>query len=57
MMQLPAAAQGVVQKNEVAFKKDVGAKEITYRRLEKFQAEEVTKLEGQDIWIALRTLD
>jgi isoleucyl-tRNA synthetase len=57
MMQLPAAAQVTVEKNETAFKADVGAKEISYRRAEKFQAEESTKLDGQEIWIALRTLD
>jgi isoleucyl-tRNA synthetase len=57
MMQLPAAAQATVEKNETAFKADVGAKEISYRRAEKFQAEESTKLDGQEIWIALRTLD
>jgi isoleucyl-tRNA synthetase len=57
MMQLPAAAQATVEKNETAFKADVGAKDISDRRAEKFQAEESTKLDGQEIWIALRTLD
>ena len=56
IMQLPAPAQGTVQKNEMAFKKDIGAKEVAYRRSEKFQAEESAKLEGQDIWIALKIL-
>jgi isoleucyl-tRNA synthetase len=57
MMQLSAAAQATIEKNETAFKTDIGAKEISYRRAEKFQAEESTKLDGQEIWIALRTLD
>jgi isoleucyl-tRNA synthetase len=56
MMQLNVAAQGVVEKNETAFKKDIGAQEIAYRRTKKFQAEESAKLEGQDIWIALKIL-
>jgi isoleucyl-tRNA synthetase len=56
MMQLPIAAQEVVQKNEAVFKKDIGAKEVAYRRSEKFQAEESAKLDGQEIWIALKIL-
>jgi isoleucyl-tRNA synthetase len=57
MMQLSQAAQDAVTKNETAFKADIGAKEIVYRRTEKFLAEESAKLDGQDIWIALKILD
>lgn len=57
MIELPAGIKEAILKNETALKTEIGAKEIVYRRTEKFQAEEIGKLEGQDIWIALRTLD
>ena len=33
---------------------DIGATAVEFGRSEKFIAEEVTKLEGQDIWVAIR---
>jgi len=54
MMDLPEDAKGIVSRNEASLKKDIGAKAIEYKRSDKFQAEEVTKFEGREIWIALK---
>jgi hypothetical protein len=57
MMEFPTVIRDTISKNEAALKAEIGAKEIIYRRAEKFQAEETTRLEGQDVWIALKILD
>ena len=35
-------------------KRDVNAKVIEYKRVAHFNAELTTKLEGQDVWLAVR---
>ncbi len=56
MLELSNEASRVVQKNENALKKDVGAKVIEYHRSDKFTAEAATKLEEQEAWIGLRKI-
>ncbi len=56
MLQLPNEIQDAVMKNEKILKSDVGAKTIEYKKSEKFTAEEITKLEGREIWIGLRKI-
>ncbi len=57
MMELPDIARAAVENHEAAFKAEVGAKEVSYRRADKYKAEESTTLDGKPAWIALRTLD
>ncbi len=54
LLDLPPDAKRAVANNEAAFKADIGAKSVEYGRSEKFLAEEVTKLEGQEAWVAIR---
>jgi isoleucyl-tRNA synthetase len=54
MIELPTTVRAAVEHQELAFKRDVGAKTIEYKRLEKFDAEEVAKIEGDEVWIGLR---
>jgi isoleucyl-tRNA synthetase len=54
MMELPVDAKHAVENNEAAFKVDIGATAVEFGRSEKFIAEEVTKLEGQEVWVAIR---
>ncbi len=51
---LPAEIQNAIMKHENALKSDVGAKLIEYKKNEKFEAEEETKLDGQEIWAGIR---
>ena len=54
MMELPEKTMQVIDKNEVSFLRDIGATAVEYGRSDKFIAEEATKLEGQDVWVAIR---
>lgn len=54
MMELPKDTHEIVLRREAFLKTEVGAKSIEYKRSSKFQAEETTKFEGQEIWIGLR---
>jgi isoleucyl-tRNA synthetase len=54
MMELPADAKSAVENNEAAFKADIGATAVEYARSDKFSAEETTKLEGREVWVAIR---
>jgi len=54
IMELPADAKAAIEKNEAGFKAAVGAGAIEYGRSDKFTAEEATKLEGREAWVALR---
>ncbi len=54
MMELLPEMKSSIAKNEMAFKKEIGAKLVEYKRSEKFQAEEITKSEDREIWIGLR---
>lgn len=44
----------VLQANEDQMKRDVNAKVIEYKRVTHFNAELTTKLEGQEVWLAVR---
>lgn len=44
----------VIQANEETFARDVGTKRIEYKRTDRFTLEFETKIDGMDIWIALR---
>jgi isoleucyl-tRNA synthetase len=54
MIELPADAKRAIENNEAAFKTDIGAMAVEYVRSDKFTAEETTKLEGQEVWVAIR---
>jgi isoleucyl-tRNA synthetase len=54
MMELPEKMMQVIDKNEASFLVDIGATAVAFGRSEKFIAEEVTKLEGQHVWVAIR---
>ena len=46
--------KAVLEKQEALFKKEIGASVIQWKRADKFDAELVTKVEGQEIWLAVR---
>lgn len=54
LMALSADARNAIENNEAAFKADIGATAVEYARSDKFTAEETTKLEGQEVWVAIR---
>ncbi len=54
MMELPEKIMQVIDRNEALFLKNIGATAVEFGRSEKFAAEEVAKLEGGDIWVAIR---
>ena len=54
MMELPPDAKNAIDANEASFMSDIGARAVEYGRTEKFIAEEATKLEGEEAWVALR---
>ncbi len=56
MMQVGDELRIAVQKNEASLKSDVGAKSVDYKKSEKFTAEIVTKIEGQETWIGIRKI-
>jgi isoleucyl-tRNA synthetase len=54
MMHVGDELRNAVMKNEATLKSDVGAKSIDYKKSEKFTAEIIAKIEGQEIWIGIR---
>ena len=54
LMEVPAEIKNAVMAQEAALRSDVGAKLIEYGKSEKFSAEEVTKIDGQEVWVAIR---
>jgi isoleucyl-tRNA synthetase len=54
LIHLPAAAKDAVSNNEAALRSDVGATLIEYGKSQKFNAEEATKIDGEDAWIGIR---
>jgi len=56
MAELPAAAKQAIEHNEQFFLSEIGATKIEYARSEKFEAEESGKLNGEDVWAALRKI-
>jgi isoleucyl-tRNA synthetase len=54
LMELFVDAKDAVANNEASFKADIGATAVEFGRSNKFIAEEVTKLEGQEVWVAIR---
>jgi isoleucyl-tRNA synthetase len=54
MMELPEKTMQVIDRNEASFLADIGATAVEFGRSEKFIAEEVTKLEGESVWVAIR---
>ena len=55
--EVPESIAFVLRKNEAFVKREVNAKVIELKRVEHFNAELKTKLDGQDIWIAVRRKD
>jgi len=53
MLELPELLRGIVLRNEAFLKKEVGAKEIVYRK-EKFDAEISTRIDGEEVVLAVR---
>ncbi|MDR3582251.1 MAG: class I tRNA ligase family protein [Candidatus Pacebacteria bacterium] len=56
MAELSAGARQTIERNEKAFLAEIGAAEIEYARSEKFAAEESGKLNGEEVWAALRKI-
>ena len=56
MLHLPDGLREVAMKHEPTLMSDVGAKTIEYKKSEKFDAEALTKIDGQEAWIAIRKL-
>ncbi len=56
MMQLPKEMADAVSKNEKILKSEVNAKEIQYKKSAKFDAEIETKIENQNIWVAVKKI-
>ena len=56
MLHLPETVRDAISKNETTLKSDVGAKLIEYKQSEKFDAEEATKIDGQEAWIGIRKI-
>ncbi len=54
MLELPESLRKIIDKNEDLFKEEVGAESISYKKSEKFLAEIITKLEGEEIWVGVR---
>jgi isoleucyl-tRNA synthetase len=54
MMELPEKMMQVMDKYEASFLADVGATEVDFGRSDKFIAEEITTLDGQGVWVAIR---
>jgi isoleucyl-tRNA synthetase len=54
MLAMPPQVESAIRKNEASFKSDIGAKAVEYKRTNKFIAEETTKIEGQESWVAIR---
>jgi len=54
MMELPKEAKSAISGNEASFKASVGAAAVEYGHGDKFIAEEATKLEGEEAWVAIR---
>ena len=51
---LPPDVKNAVIKHGQQLKSEVGAKLVEYKRTEKFDAEEQTKMEGQEVWVGIR---
>jgi isoleucyl-tRNA synthetase len=56
MLDLPEDIRAAVAKYEKNIKLDVGAKLIEYKKSDKFDVEEASAVNGQDVWIGLRKL-
>ena len=54
LMELPEKTMQVIDRNEATFLVDIGATKVEFGQSEKFIAEETTKLEGQEVWVAIR---
>lgn len=56
IMQIGEELRNAIMKHEVALKSDVGAASVSYVRSEKFNAEIITKIENQEVWIGIRKI-
>jgi len=56
MVELPQEILPAVSKNEKTLKVEVNAKEIQYKKSAKFNAEIETKIENQNIWVAVKKI-
>lgn len=56
MTQLPKELEGIVSKNEKILKAEVNAKEISYKKSAKFNAEIETKIENQPVWLGVKKI-
>jgi isoleucyl-tRNA synthetase len=54
MVELPSDLREIVLRNEKLFKREVEAKALEYKKSNKFKAETNIKIEGQEIWVAVR---
>jgi isoleucyl-tRNA synthetase len=54
IMELPENVTEVIDRHKASFSADIGAVAVEFGRSEKFTAEEVAKLEGREVWVAIR---
>ena len=54
MMELPEKIMQVIDRHKTLFLADIGATTVEFGRSNKFIAEEIAKLEGQDVWVAIQ---
>ncbi len=55
ILELPDVFRVIVERNEKIIKSDVGAASIEYKK-NKFDAEEIIKIEGNNCWLAVRKI-
>ncbi|MEK7547103.1 MAG: class I tRNA ligase family protein [Patescibacteria group bacterium] len=54
MVELPQEIKSVVSRNEKFLKLEVGAKNISYKKSDKFGAETETKIDGVSVWLGIK---
>lgn len=54
MFDLAAPVRAAIEKHEAFLKDEVGARALEYKRSDKFTAEQMTKLDGQESWVGIR---
>ena len=54
MFELAAPVRIAIEHHEALLKKEIGARVVEYRRSDKFTAEQMTKLDGTEVWAGIR---
>ncbi len=56
LLSIPAEVKSAVVAHEAVLRSDVGASSIEYGRSEKFTVEQESKIDGEEVWIAIRKI-